>query len=136
MVTGTAARPELDTGVAEVDVEHQLQVQLIEAVKGAVSARRDRATVSALLEQLQDASSIHFMSEELMMRLHAWPRYQAHVEAHGRLLEDLATLRRDLETGLAVEHVVALDQLQSWLTDHIRVMDRAFAREVARTRSP
>jgi len=136
MDTGAAARPELDTGVAEVDVEHQLQVQLIEAVKGAVSARRDRATVSALLEQLQDASSIHFMSEELMMRLHAWPRYQAHVEAHGRLLEDLATLRRDLETGPAVEHVVALDQLRSWLTDHIRVMDRAFAREVARTRSP
>ena len=36
MDTGAAARPELDTGVAEVDVEHQLQVQLIEAVKGAV----------------------------------------------------------------------------------------------------
>jgi len=134
MDTEGAARLELDTGVAEVDVEHQLQVQLVEAIRGAVAARRDRATISALLEQLQDASSIHFMSEELLMRLHAWPRYESHVAAHGRLLEDLAALRRDLETGPAVEFAVALEQLQSWLTNHIRVMDRAFAQDVKRSR--
>ena len=134
MDTGTAARPELSTGVAEVDVEHQLQIQLVEAIRAAVVARRDGATVSGLLEQLQDASNVHFMSEELLMRLHAWPRYEAHVAAHGRLLDDLATLRRDLETGPSADLMVALDQLQSWLTDHIRGMDRSFAQDVARSR--
>jgi hemerythrin len=118
--------------MAELDVEHQLQVQLVEAVKAAMTAHRDRATVAGLLQQLQDTSNVHFMSEELMMRLHSWQRYEQHVEEHRRLLEDLATLRRDFEAGLAVEMVVALDQLQSWLANHIRGMDRAFAQYVAR----
>jgi hemerythrin-like metal-binding protein len=135
MITDGLEAAELGTGVSEVDLEHDLLIQLVEAIRGALEARRDRAAVSALLQQLEEATRVHFLSEELLMRLHAWDRYEPHVQAHQRLLDDLAALRRDLETGPAVERVVALDQLQSWLAGHIRGMDRSFAQHLARARS-
>jgi hemerythrin len=124
----------LATGVTEVDVEHQLQLQLVDAIRTAVLAHRDRATVSSLLLQLEDASNVHFLSEELLMRLHSWHRYEQHTEEHRRLLDELRVLRRDFERGAGAEMVVALEQLRAWLVSHVRGMDRAFAQEVARAR--
>jgi hemerythrin len=132
MESGAGAMQDLRTGVAELDVEHQLQVRLLEALRRAVAAGQDRAAQGELLQQLEDASNVHFMSEELMMRLHAWERYQQHTEEHRRLLEELKALRVLFERGGADAVQVALEQLQAWLGDHVRGMDRAFADHVSR----
>lgn len=122
----------LETGVVELDVEHQLQVRLLEALRAAVAAGRPRAEQQALLQQLADASDVHFMSEELLMRLHAWERYEQHTEEHRRLLEELAALRAVFDAGGAEAAAVAVEALQRWLAGHVRGMDRAFAEYVAR----
>lgn len=130
-MTGTTLQG-LNTGLPEVDVEHQLQIRLVEALQLAVAARRDRATLADLLTKLEDASNVHFMSEELLMRLHSWERYDQHTEEHRRLLEELQALRLLFEKGSAEALAPALEQLQTWLGSHIRGMDRAFAEYVAR----
>jgi methyl-accepting chemotaxis protein/hemerythrin len=132
MASSSSAAPRLETGLAEVDVEHQLQVQLLEALRGAVAGGRDRAVLSSLLQQLEDVSNVHFLSEELLMRLHAWERYEPHTEEHRRLLEELGGLRTRFERGGDEPLGVLLDQLQAWLTGHIRGADRAFADYLAR----
>lgn len=121
-----------DTGVAELDVEHQLQVRLVESLRQAVLARQGRDTVDALLTQLADASNVHFMSEELLMRLHSWERYEQHTEEHRRLLEDLDALRALFAKGVDAELAAGVERVQAWLVSHIRGMDRAFAEYVAR----
>jgi hemerythrin-like metal-binding protein len=123
---------ELSLGMSEVDVEHQLQVQLVESVRTAVATGRERGAVSTLLAQLRDASDVHFGSEEVMMRFHSWEGYQAHVEEHRLLLEALEGLQRRFEQDAGKDLMVAFDQLQAWLVRHIRGADRAFTEYVAR----
>jgi hemerythrin len=132
MERGAGGLQGLGTGVPELDVEHQLQVRLLEALRHSVAAGQDRAVQGELLQQLEDASNVHFMSEELMMRLHAWERYEQHTDEHRRLLEELKTVRLLFERGGPDAVDVALDQLQAWLGNHVRGMDRAFADYVAR----
>jgi hemerythrin-like metal-binding protein len=127
MERGAGGLVGLGTGVPELDVEHQLQVRLVEALRRSVAAGQPRAAQGELLQQLEDASNVHFMSEELLMRLHAWERYEAHTEEHRKLLEELRSLRVLFERGGARAVDVALDQLQAWLAGHVRGMDRAFA---------
>lgn len=122
----------LRSGVPELDVEHQLQVRLVEALRRSLAAGQPRAQQLELLQQLEDASNVHFMSEELLMRLHAWERYEQHTEEHRRLLEDLRSLRGLFERGGEDGVSVALEQLQAWLAGHVRGMDRAFAEYVVR----
>lgn len=128
----TSWQQDLDTGVAEVDVEHQLQVQLVESLRAAAQSGAPRTVVGALLQQLEDASNVHFGSEELLMRLHSWERYEQHTEEHRLLLEELRSLTGLFEHGSAADLAAGASRLQGWLASHIRGMDRAFAEYVAR----
>ena len=123
---------DLGTGLAEVDVEHQLQVQLLGSLQSAVASSAPRPEIGALLQQLEDASNVHFGSEELLMRLHSWERYEQHVEEHRLLLEELRSLTGLFEHGSAADLAAGANRLQGWLASHIRGMDRAFAEYVAK----
>jgi hemerythrin-like metal-binding protein len=123
---------DLGTGVAEVDVEHQLQVKLMESLQGAVATGAPRTVVGELLQQLEDASNVHFGSEELLMRLHSWERYEQHVEEHRILLEELRSLTGLFEHGSGADLAAGVGRLQGWLSSHIRGMDRAFTEYVTK----
>ena len=123
---------DLGTGVDEVDVEHQLQIRLVQSLREAVAAGQPAPVLAELLTRLEDTSNVHFMSEELLMRLHSWERYDLHTEEHRRLLEELQALRKIFEREDRVELAAAVERLKGWLSGHIRGMDRAFATYVSR----
>lgn len=128
MDTKTAWEEHLQLGYDGLDREHGLQLHLLETLEGAVEAGGDRAAQEAILQQLLDYSDVHFGSEELLMRLHSYPRYGVHVEEHRRLLDQLLDFRsRDLRTsdGLAL-----VRDVRAWLRGHIQGMDRDFAEHV------
>ena len=132
MTTETDWQKDLGTGVAEVDVEHQLQVRLVEVLQEALAEGKPVPVLAEILTRLEDASNVHFMSEELLMRLHSWERYDLHTEEHRRLLEELQALRKIFEREDRVELAAAVERLKGWLSSHIRGMDRAFATYVSR----
>ena len=123
---------DLGTGVDEVDVEHQLQIRLVQSLQEAVAAAQPAPVLAELLTRLEDTSNVHFMSEELLMRLHSWERYEQHTEEHRLLLEELRSLTGLFEHGSAADLAAGANRLQGWLTSHIRGMDRVFAAYVAR----
>jgi hemerythrin-like metal-binding protein len=126
METKTAWQEDLSLGIGEVDGEHQLQVRLLSTLQEAISGGRPAGIVSEILQRVEDTSNVHFMSEELLMRLHAYERYALHVEEHRQLLEQFRDLRRHIEAGPAAAAAAAVEQLTRWLTGHIRGADRAF----------
>jgi len=130
--TETDWQQDLGTGVDEVDVEHQLQIRLVQSLQEAVAAAQPAPVLAELLTRLEDTSNVHFMSEELLMRLHSWERYDLHTEEHRRLLEELQALRKIFEREDRVELAAAVERLKGWLSSHIRGMDRAFATYVSR----
>lgn len=131
-MTAPSWNQDLTTGAAEMDGEHRLQVQLVEALEAAVAAGRDRAVLDELLGRLEETSNVHFMGEELLMRFHAWERYDQHTEEHRQLLEELRALRARFGAGDRAALEVDLGRLRQWLAGHVRGMDRAFAAYVAR----
>ena len=65
------------SGVAEMDQEHALELQIVRSIQAAL-ADSDHDKVSELLQQLEDFTNAHFLAEQLLMRLHAYPGYEAH----------------------------------------------------------
>jgi hemerythrin-like metal-binding protein len=128
-----AGRPkDLDLGIPEIDVEHALQLQLVQAVRAALESG-DLATAHAALGRLDDVTNAHFLAEQLLMRLHAYPGYAAHVQEHDRLIEELRSLwRQPVGTGDA-EGIA--QRLELWLRVHIATADEAFASYLAEVRA-
>jgi len=119
---------DLKLGVPELDAEHGLQIALVDALEDAVAQGRERELADGILEKLLDFTNVHFLAEELMMRLHEYPQYEAHIAEHDRLVKELEDLRQSYRAGDRGVTLEVIHQLRSWLRGHIETKDLAFAR--------
>lgn len=122
-----ASAGDLQLGIPSIDSEHALQIDLVEALGRAVSEGKSHEVADEILEKLLDLTRVHFLAEELMMRMEGYPGYEAHLAEHGELLAELLKLRSARERSDHPMTHVAVDGLRSWLAGHIRTQDRAFA---------
>lgn len=118
---------DLALGVDAIDKEHHLQVALLDEIARAIDGQQPAPTVVELLDQLIEYTNAHFLAEQLMMRLHAYPLYAAHVAEHDALLADARRLRDAVARGDSEAARPLVDALARWLTTHIRGMDRTYA---------
>lgn len=115
----TAATP-------STDAEHQIQMGLAQAFHEAVRAGQDAALARQILDQLLAYSDVHFMSEQLLMRLCSYPEHDDHLLDHDRMMERLAEVKRWHEAGDRIDALREAEDLQSFLARHIETRDRRF----------
>lgn len=122
---------DLGLGSPSIDAEHALQIDLVEALGRSVAEGKSREVADEILEKLLDYTRVHFLAEELMMRMEGYPGYEAHLGEHGELLAELIRLRAAFQRSDSPMTQDAVDGLRSWLSGHIRTEDRAFVNFVA-----
>jgi len=113
-------------GLPEIDREHQLQIALVEAFERAAGAN-ERIEAGRILEQMAALSEMHFLAEELVMRLHQYPAYQAHASEHAKLLEEMRLLLKQNAAGTLDITLDLADRLRRTLADHLRGTDYALS---------
>ena len=123
---------ELTFGVDSMDREHAGQLGLLNDLKAAVRSGADDSVVYALLNELVEHTNLHFLSEQLAMRLHAYEAYEAHFMEHERLLIEVQNLKRSLAAGTATDKHSLIEALRSWLLVHIQTADKALAEYLSR----
>jgi len=124
----------IGTGIESVDTEHRLQVSLINALEELLRRQDDLPLAEKTLAQLVDFTSVHFLSEELMMRLYSYPQHDAHCAEHARLVDRVQEIRKNLSAGEAGAALASIETLRDWLTSHIKSQDQAFALWCARNK--
>ena len=112
-----------DTHVA---AEHRVQLELLHALQETlVGGDADRSASGGLLKQLLDYSEAHFLSEQLLMRLYAYPAHEDHVQEHDRLIGDLRDLSVAWAEGEAEAAGTLLVKVEEWLLIHMNTTDKA-----------
>ena len=109
-------------GASDMDAEHQLMHDLLHELQGALAAGREEA-VADLLGRFEDVARLHFIEEQSLMRLHAYPGYAAHEQEHDELLDELVALSRRIRAGELADAAQAAESLERWLTTHLRTTD-------------
>jgi hemerythrin len=118
---------DLRLDVPSIDAEHALQIELVEALGRAVAEGKSAEVANEILEKLLDYTRVHFLAEELMMRMASYPSYETHVAEHAELLLELQKLRAAHERNDNPATHDTVEGLRSWLLGHVRTQDRAFA---------
>ena len=116
-------------GVPEMDTEHDLLLGLVRALEVAVVSA-PRPQVDALLQQLSEFASVHFTTEETMMRLYAYQEFGGHQLEHARLIDQIDRVRSEFAAGNVQPTKSLATALRHWFTDHVRTHDLALARFV------
>lgn len=118
-------------GVAQMEREHALEIRMVRELQAALTAG-DEAVAAQLFDQLEEFTNAHFLAEQLLMRLHAYPAYEGHQQEHDRLIAELRDLRRAPERGETSDPAAAVARLERWLYAHMQSADSALADFLAR----
>ena len=118
---------EITAGIASMEREHLAQLGVLNDLKTAVRSGADDSVVYALLHELVEHTNLHFLSEQLLMRLHAYEAYESHFLEHERLLGEVQNLRVSLVTGTDTDKQRLIEALRSWLLVHIQTADKTLA---------
>ena len=116
----------LKIGESTIDAEHDLQMQLLDSLSQSVAKGGDFSPSHHILEQFIEFSDMHFLSEQLIMRLHSYPAYEAHLAEHTRLMKKVREIRDTIVRGEQVSSLQLILELREWLFNHIATEDAAF----------
>lgn len=112
----------IDDGV--IDQEHQTLIAIINHFEAVQSSPDTAATLSGVLQQLEQYASAHFRREEALQRKVAFPFAPAHNQRHRLLLRNLDAARAEFaaaasgqDLGVFRQHMCGF--LHDWLLDHI-----------------
>jgi len=119
------AKP-LKTGDQVIDPEHDLQLQLIDSLAESLENGGEFSPARYVLDQFIEFSDMHFLSEQLVMRLHNYPGYEPHLEEHTRLLKKVREIRNTVICGDQKLGRELVEGLREWLLNHIATKDVAF----------
>ena len=122
----TAATRSAAEGQQTLDNEHLVQLGLADAVVQAAERGATEQEVAQLVAQFIDYTELHFASEQLLMRLHAYPDYAEHVADHEAIVEQLRALS-DSTGGDSASPLTAerAHKLKGQMLGHIRNRDAA-----------
>jgi hemerythrin-like metal-binding protein/PAS domain S-box-containing protein len=115
---------DLSVGIKFIDDEHKGLLEQLNHCR-QVSNDSDGAFGESL-EKLSDYTINHFKREEKIMELCGYPGLANHRQVHRLLLKQFAEKRQHYQKGILNEGAL-LVFLNSWLVDHIKTMDRAYA---------
>ena len=116
----------LKIGLEEIEIQHHELVVIYNGLCDAIESRAGSAETLSILQQLGHYTSVHFATEEALMRMMEYPDYEAHKKAHDALIEELRRLVRlaeELPQGVNFQLVYLIKQ---WLSQHIMETDVQF----------
>ena len=115
-----------------IEAEHGVQIGMIDALLDADASNLGAAEVDEILVRLLEYTRLHFLSEELLMRLHAYEHHDEHIFEHRRMLELLEEVRAANLRGQADEAGMSVQRLRARLLGHIHSHDAELTHFIAR----
>ncbi len=120
-------KSEYETGVAEVDHDHQRLVEGLNKLEELLQTGRGSESVAAVLGFLERYANEHFSREETCMHRLKCPNAAANVAAHAQFRQTFAKAKEKLEnpgsSALVARRVHG--DLVEWITSHILKIDMA-----------
>jgi hemerythrin-like metal-binding protein len=114
-------------GVAVIDREHEILIGLINQLYRNVELQEDPRKLLALIGSLIDYSQYHFADEEEMLQAAQYPGYNEQRRAHKEFTLKIVEYRDRYESNWESLIPELFDYLKGWWTQHIKVLDMAYA---------
>ncbi len=119
--------PALMTGIKRIDVDHQMLVDIFNALHD----EKDAEKLLPILGALSSYADEHFKREEDLMENSAYPSMLAHIREHRKFAHLVGTLERAWKTDPRQMDIGrTLRFLNTWLFQHIGVVDKALTKHV------
>lgn len=131
-MASVAWRPEYSTGIAAMDVQHHKLFGLLNLLHDAMESGTEveAGQLTFILNQLMNYTLVHFRDEEELMRQHAFPGLEAHIQVHRRLVARLQTQIQAHEAERLDARALS-SFLGEWIVGHVVAEDKQYGQFLA-----
>ena len=120
---------------ASIDKEHQVQIGMLDAFCTLIEEDKPQSKIQEVLDQLISYSEVHFMSEQLLMRMYAYPDYDDHVQDHEAMSDHLNKIKHSYTSDQAKMAIETAHNMKKFLIGHINTRDQAFSDYLSKMQS-
>jgi hemerythrin len=117
---------ELSVGDREIDEQHHWLVEKVNSLYYSLATRQDEDLGVTSINDLLNYAWEHFETEENLFRRIGFPEAEEHIGEHQRFAEKVSDYRTRFIAGQKPVFPELLDFLSTWLTEHLRDMDRKY----------
>lgn len=119
--------PKLETGLQEIDEQHQNLVKMVNALHKAMKTGAGIKKSGAILDELANYTVYHFGHEEKLFHAHDYPDTKKHEKIHAELVKTVVDFQTQFKAGQASLSVDLMQFLTDWLKNHIMKTDMQYA---------
>ena len=120
-------------GIRKMDDQHKQLLGLIAALHNQRDAN-DPVFFEKIFATLVQYTQKHFGDEEAMMKRMSFPGFVPHKKQHAKFFETVTKLKKDFDNQDESKRALAIEKLtkflSEWLTHHILVEDRGYAKHL------
>lgn len=127
-----------ETGHTLIDDDHAGIVEIINQLANAITTHKSKEVCGKLLDQIIQKTKAHFARENRLMAEHHYPKADAHIAEHAKLVGESLDLKAwfDAASEESVMSVSLLHFLENWWTGHIPTFDKELADFVTSSKKP
>lgn len=122
-------------GIAEIDAEHRMLVDLLNETHALISSGQREAARQRFVETLSTYVDQHFTNEEAFMQQIGFPGIEDHRKIHENFKASFNELKPLIVTYDDEAFRKALGDAFAWIVTHIGKTDRRYARFYLESRS-
>lgn len=127
LVNAFVWKPQYALGVDEMDGEHKVLIQKINALAIGINNRDANDEIKRLFSDLASYTKKHFSDEEYYMESIQYPDLMAHKEIHKNLLSKVGEYQIAISSG-DFDSTALIAFLNDWLVKHIMGVDMKYAK--------
>ena len=123
----------LSVGHAEIDRQHKTLIEIANRLNAAMHEGHGKEMLGSILSELVNYTVEHFAFEERLMDKHGYGGRQEHAAEHRKLIADVGRFKQQFENGNGGISIELMSFLRDWLVNHILKVDKALARDLAKS---
>jgi len=113
--------------IAELDLQHQKIIQLVNDLHDGVMAHKGKEELDKIFDNLVENFRLHFITEEALMLSYGYPGLRDHKRQHDEFSAQILGLQKQLKTGQFAVGAQMRDFLRNWVIVHIRATDQQYS---------
>ena len=116
----------LSVGVAEIDLQHQRLVEMINKLDDAMQQGKGKDVLGEIINGLIEYSKTHFRTEEEYFDRFGYPHALSHKKEHAEFTKKVAEFKRAFDAETLALSIGVMYFLSNWLKNHIKDSDKKF----------
>jgi hemerythrin-like metal-binding protein len=126
MTTAMEWTENLSVGIPSIDKQHKKLIELFNTFYESIHNKVEKDKMLSVINGLKEYTVQHFKSEEVIMKIHNYPRLNIQIKSHDSFVKSVLDFEERYKQGKLLLTIEIVNFIKDWITKHIMEEDKLY----------